>query len=493
MSLDRSAGQTLGHQLQEHLREAIRSGRLQPGERLPSSRRLAQQLGLSRGLVVETYEQLRAEGYLEADTGSGTSVASRATFTATSTATSPAVSSIASRPSPQQQPPGRRIPPHDERPGRTPELIDFEYGIPDLASFPMSDWAWALADTARTMPSAQLGDDLDAGSLRLREVVTSYHRRLRAGCAAPDNAIIVGGFRHGLNIVLGALARRGITHLGLEDPGPREHDVIAGRAGLGVVAVPVDDHGLDVARLRASPARAVLVTPAHQCPTGALLSSQRRRDLVAWAQEVDGVIVEDDYDAEFRYDRQPVGSLQGLAPEHVIALGSVSKTLAPAIKIGWMLVPPPLVTQLRQDMRLTSRGVPVLDQFALAALIESGRFDRHLRRMRTLYATRRATLSAAVEAALPKLRLTGLAAGCHALLRLPDDLREAAVVAAAQRRSVRVRGLSDYRVGVGSAGNAAASPLGPALVLGFGNVNESRIRRGVDALAKALTELNATS
>ncbi|MFF0728464.1 PLP-dependent aminotransferase family protein [Streptomyces sp. NPDC004134] len=470
MDLDRAAPETLGRQLQEQLRAAVRSGRLRPGERLPSSRRLAQQLGISRGLVVGAYEQLGAEGYLAAEKGAGTRVAASVT---------------AARRRPLPRPGGARPG------GGAPDPVEFAYGIPDLASFPMGDWTWALAEAARTVPAAHLGDDADAGSPWLREVVTSYHRRLRAGCAAPADAVVVGGFRHGLTVVVATLARRGITHLALEDPGPREHDRIALRAGLGVVPVPVDDHGLDVARLRASPARAVLVTPAHQCPTGALLSPERRRELVAWAEEVDGLILEDDYDAEFRYDRRPVGSLQGLAPDRVVALGSVSKTLAPAIKIGWVLAPPEYVPAVLEEKRLTSRGVPVLDQLALARLVESGRFDRHLRRMRTLYAARRDALAEALGGALPGLPLTGLAAGCHALLRLPPGTREAAVVAAARRRSVVVRGLGDYLVPAGRPGDRPPGPLGPALVLGFGNVNESRIRRGVRALAEALAETRA--
>ncbi len=204
---------------------------------------------------------------------------------------------------------------------------------------------------------------------------------------------MVGGFRQGLAFTLATLARSGIDVVGLEDPGPREHDVIAQRAGLEAVPVPVDAEGLDVAALRATQARAVLVTPAHQCPTGVALSPSRRRELVAWANEVDGVIFEDDYDAEFRYDRQAVGSLQGLDPERVFALGSVSKTIAPAIRIGWVLAPPRFLEALTEEKQLSSRGAPGLDQEALALLIESGRFDRHLRRVRDLYRARRDALA----------------------------------------------------------------------------------------------------
>jgi GntR family transcriptional regulator/MocR family aminotransferase len=230
----------------------------------------------------------------------------------------------------------------------------------------------------------------------------------------------------------------------------------------------------------------VLVTPAHQCPTGVALSPSRRQQLVSWAHEVDGVILEDDYDAEFRYDRHPIGSLQGLDAERVIALGSVSKTLAPAIKLGWLLLPPRFVPAVIEEKRLGSRGAPALDQEALALLMESGRFDRHLRRVKELYRARRDVLAAEVAATFGADRLQGLAAGCHALLRLPDGVSEVAVEEAARSLSVNVTGLSRYRLAGGDASHA------PGLVLGFGNVTEHQIHRGVRALAEAVRLSGAT-
>jgi GntR family transcriptional regulator/MocR family aminotransferase len=309
-------------------------------------------------------------------------------------------------------------------------------------------------------------------------VVTAYHRRVRAGCATADDAVVVSGFRQGLAFTLATLARSGIEVLALEDPGPREHDVIGGRAGLSVVPVPVDAEGLNVAALRASQARAVLVTPAHQCPSGVALSPSRRRELVAWAHEVDGVILEDDYDAEFRYDRQPVGSLQGLDPERVFALGSVSKTIAPAIRIGWVLAPPRFVQALTEEKQLSSRGAPALDQEALALLIESGRFDRHLRRVRDLYRARREALTQEVATVFGPNRLQGLAAGCHAVLLLPLAVDEDIIVEAARAQGVNVTGLRRYRL--------TDSPAAPALLLAFGNLSEQQLIRGVHAIAEAV-------
>ena len=457
--LDRDAG-SLGTQIQDQLREAIRDRRLGAGERLPSTRRLAELLGVARGTVVDVYEQLFAEGYVESAVGSGTRVAA-----VPSNGLAKPVAGIVVAPSPSSR------------------LVDFEYGIPDLRSVPLTDWVWAVSKATQTLPTAELGDDDLAGSRHLREVVTAYHRRVRSGCATADDAVVVGGFRQGLTFALAALARHGIRRIALEDPGPRDHQLIARRAGLDVVPVPVDDDGLDVGRLRESGARAVLLTPAHQCPTGVVLGPSRRRELIAWADEVDGVILEDDYDAEFRYDRQPVGSLQGLNPARVIALGSVSKTLAPAIRLGWVLAPPQVLDGIIDEKRLSSRGAPALDQEALALLMETGRFDRHLRRMREIYRARRDVLAAEVELGFGPGRLQGLAAGHHALLRLPDGSSERAIAATALTMGVRVHPLGHYRF---VTDDTRAGPLPPALVLGFGNSDEDQIRHGIRALAQAV-------
>ena len=455
VALDRT-GPSLSGQIQDQLRSAIREGRLAAGERLPSTRRLSDQLGVSRGTIVDVYEQLVAEGYVDSAVGSGTRVAE---VVGSELRRSVPSAAAASPPRP---------------------AVDFEYGIPDLGSIPLTDWIWALSEATRSLPTAELGDEEPGGSKHLREVVTAYHRRVRSGCAVADDAVVVSGFRQGLVFALAALSSQGIESVALEDPGPRGHDVIARRAGLDVVPVPVDGEGLDVGRLRETTARAVLVTPAHQCPTGVVLSPSRRQLLVTWANEVDGVILEDDYDAEFRYDRHPVGSLQGLDAERVIALGSVSKTLAPAIKIGWVLAPPRFLAGIIEEKLLSSRGAPALDQEALALLMESGRFDRHLRRVKDVYRARRDVLAAEVAATFGADRLQGLAAGCHALLRLPDGVSEEAVEEAARSLSVNVNGLGRYRLA------GADGPQESGLVLGFGNVTEHQIRRGVRALAEAV-------
>ena len=440
LGLDRGAGTPLAHQLQERLRDAIRSGRLARGERLPASRALAAQLGVSRGVVVDTYAQLESEGYLRSAQGSGTLVASSG---------------------------GDVRSAEPRRPSRPRFDVDFEYGVPDLRSFPMRDWLWAMGVAGRTATAADLGDEYGAGATQLREVLAAYLRRVRGAVADPESVFVCAGFRYGLNIVLRALLAEGVTIAAVEDPGPVDHDAIARRSGMQVVPVPVDELGIDVAALARTPARVVVVTPAHQAPTGVVLAPERRHALVEWARAVDGFVVEDDYDAEFRYDRQPVGAVQGLAPDRVVAMGSTSKTLSPTLRMGWLVCPPRLHEAVGVEKQLLGRGAPGLDQLALAALVESGRYDRHLRQMRGVYKGRRETLVEALARYAPDVAVTGLAAGCHAVLRLPAGVTEEDAVAGCAARSVAVYGMSRYRSDRGT------EP--PELVLGFGNVKESAI------------------
>jgi GntR family transcriptional regulator/MocR family aminotransferase len=451
LQLDRERPEPLRLQLERGLRDAIRSGRLQPGERLPSSREMARELGVSRGLVLECYTQLQAEGYLTSRGGSATRVASGA-----------------------EAPPG----PPPRQAARERPAIDFRHGLPDLASFPRRDWAWAMREACRDVPAGELGYGNANGAEALRVVLAAYLRRVRGAVAEPERIVVCSGVQQGVNLVIRALARRGVKRVAFEDPGHPDHRAGLALAGMEAVPVPVDDRGVDVAAVAASGAGGVVLTPAHQSPTGALLSPERRQALLAWAAEHDATIVEDDYDAEFRYDREPVGTLQGLAPERVATLGSVSKSLAPGLRLGWVVCPPRLVEAIADEKRIEDRSSPVLDQLALAALIESGRYDRHLRRMRGVYAARREALMNALGRHAPDLELRGLAAGFHVLVLLPEGITEDEVVAAARERSVGVYGLSDNTFG--------EKRWPPALVMGFGNVGEGAIEKGIEAIAGVL-------
>ena len=279
LRLDRDGDQPLRSQLETGLRDAIRDGRLQPGERLPSSREFARDLGVSRGLVQECYGQLLSEGYLDSHVGSATKVAARA-YPAASAASRPAAAAA----------PAPRL------------IADFRSGVPDLASFPRGDWVWAMREACREAATAELDYGDPSGSAALREVLAGYLRRVRAAAAAPEDLVVCTGFAQGLNLVLQVLGQLGVGRVAFEDPGYGDDETStsvrsAVLAGAPAVRVPVDDLGVDVAALAASGARAVVVTPAHQSPTGVVLAAARRHALVEWASRHDGYIVEDDYDS----------------------------------------------------------------------------------------------------------------------------------------------------------------------------------------------------
>ncbi|MEV4258236.1 PLP-dependent aminotransferase family protein, partial [Spirillospora sp. NPDC049652] len=297
--------------------------------------------------------------------------------------------------------------------------------------------------------------------------------------AEPALLTVCSGYAQGLALALRALASAGIDTVAVEDPGTFGSVVPAAvQAGLSVVPVPVDEQGLDVGALDGTGARAVVVTPAHQWPTGVVLAPERRLALAEWAARRDAFVIEDDYDAEFRYDREPVGALQGLAPDRVIGIGTASKSLAPALRIGWLLSPPVLAPLIAEEKDRADRGSPVLDQHAFAHLIESGRYDRHLRRMRAVYAGRRTALTEALAEHAPGVRVTGLSAGFHAVALLAPTADEDAVTTAARARSVGLYGMSRCR------SDHAATP--PRLVLGFGDLTESAIRSGIAAVGDLL-------
>jgi GntR family transcriptional regulator / MocR family aminotransferase len=452
--VDRALPTPLRAQIEAQLRDGIRSGRLGHGERLPSSRVLSQALGLSRGLVQDCYEQLHAEGYLDTRAGAPTRVSAR----------HGSASAVVAR----------------TRPAPVRLIADFQAGVPDLGTVPRDDWAWAVREACRNAANTAFDYGDPMGAPELRDVLAAYLRRVRAADAYADQIVICSGLAQGLGLVLRALADRGLTRVGFEDPGAGATARAAAAWAGGVEAVPVriDDQGIDVDALRESGAGAVILTPAHQWPTGVVLAPQRRLALVAWAAERNAVVIEDDYDAEFRYDRNPIGATQGLAPDHVALLGTVSKSLAPTFRLGWIVAPPSLVEGVANAKRITDRGSPGIDQIALATLMTSGRYDRHLRRMRIEYGQRRDVLVHALREHAPRVTLTGLAAGFHAVAHLPDEVDERTAIAAAHSRSVGLYGMSAMRF------DHAVDP--PQLVLGFGNTDQRSIRAGIAAIGDIL-------
>lgn len=452
ISLDRATRGSLGRELERELRDAVREGRLLAGTPLPSTRGLAAELGISRGVVVRAYGQLAAEGYLVAHRGSGHLVARAPS------------SNVVDERADVPTPPRARV--------------DFRPGLPDLAGFPRSAWARSLRVAVHAATDADLGYGEARGADQLRRTLASWLGRVRGVVASPSSVLVTSGFSQGLGIVCRALAQLGAARLGMEDPSHAEQRALVRRAGLEPVPVPVDVDGLRVDLLDAAGCEAVLVTPAHQFPTGAVLGAERRAALLDWAGRRHAFVIEDDYDAEYRYDRMPVGALQGLACERVVYAGSVSKTLAPALRLGWLVVPQPLLALVAEEKRLADLGSPRLDQLALADFIERGEHERHLRRMRLRYRARRDALVAALTSTLPGVEIAGVAAGLHLTARLPAGCTTEAVIDRARRRGVAVAAVSEH----------SFDPTVElrTLVLGYAHLPEPAIRLGVHGLAAAV-------
>jgi GntR family transcriptional regulator/MocR family aminotransferase len=447
----RDDGEPLHQQLEAEIREAIRGGRLEAGSVVPSSRALARDLGLSRGVVIEAYEQLVAEGYLATRPGGATRVAEAAARRQTATV----------------------------EPAAQPPRIDFRYGRPDVSQFPRAVWLRSLRRVLNEAPNDRLSYGDGHGAPELRTALAAYLDRVRGTCAHPDHIVITTGFAQGIGLIVRVLRATGARRLAVEDPSLDESRAMARAAGLEVIGIPVDEAGMRVEALEQSNADAVLVTPAHQMPTGGVLPADRRQALVAWAKARDGLIIEDDYDAEYRYDRTPIGAIQGLAPGRVIYGGSGSKTLAPGLRLGWLLAPPSIVEALATAKEAADRGSPIIEQLAFADFLARGEFDRHLRRMRPLYRGRRDALLSTLRQRLPDLRPVGASAGLHVLAWLPPRSTEAEIIEAAARRGLGVYGLAKYWMSGGPAG----------LLFGYATLSEAVIEEGVALLAATFDEL----
>jgi GntR family transcriptional regulator/MocR family aminotransferase len=436
-------GRPLRAQLEEGLRDAVRSGRLLAGSPLPSSRALARDLGVSRRLVVDAFSQLVAEGYLVTRQGSGTFVAETA----------------AAAPAPVPAPLPR------------PPRYDFFPGSPDLSAFPRAAWARAVRDVLREAPDHALSYGDPRGTPALRTALAGYLARARGVVAQPERMVVTGGAVQALALLARVLTARGMARIAVEDPSLPEHRAVLAHQGADVVPVPVDDEGVRVDALQRTRAVAVVVTAAHQMPLGVALSVDRRAALLSWG----GLVIEDDYDAEFRYDRPPLAALQGLAPEQVAYLGSASKTLAPGLRLGWLVLPADLVDDVAAEKRLNDMGNDVIGQLAFAHLITSGAYDRHLRVLRRRHRARRDAAVAAIERHLPDAQVLGIAAGLHANILLAEPIDVRAFEAACEARSVRVYG-SRRRM----------------IVLGYANLPEPTIEEGVRLLAQAVSDARQT-
>ena len=451
--------------LERALRDAIVTGRVPAGHRLPPSRSLAADLGIARATVAEVYAQLTAEGWLEARTGAGTWV----------TATAALLPSPPSAGAAPRNAPGGA----DSLAGGGPARpVRFYGGLPDPSLFPRREWLAAARRAVDAATIADLGYGQARGTARLRDQLAAYLRRTRGVDASADRVVIGQGFGGLLALACRALAAGGARRMAVEEYGHPEHRDIIRAAGLEVVPLPVDDEGADVTLL-GSGTGAVLVTASHQFPTGAMLSPARRRAAVAWAKATDGLIIEDDYDGEFRYDRRAVGALQGIAPDHVIYLGTASKALAPAVGLAWAVAPGRLLRPLLAQRADLDQPRDVINQLTLAEFLDVHAYDRHVRRMRGEYRQRREHLAALLSARAPAARLTGLPAGLQAVVMLPAGASAAVVVAEGLRRGVSFRALGEYATSPGK-------PHPEAIVLGFGASPAARAAADIELVVAAI-------
>ncbi|MGV9755922.1 MocR-like pyridoxine biosynthesis transcription factor PdxR [Streptomyces tricolor] len=443
------------------LREAVRSGRLTPGTRLPPYRSLAADLGVARNTVADAYAELVAEGWLTARQGSGTRVAERS---------EPLRHAVRT---PVKAPSRARGPRHDLR-----------QGTPDASAFPRAAWAASYRRALQAAPNEAFGPGDPAGRRELRETLTEYLARARGVRTEPDRIVICSGFAHALRLLFGrgtpdGPAAGGVLRgpLGVEAYGLGFHRDLLAAAGVRTVPLPLDEHGARVDALGRE--RAALLTPAHQFPTGGPLHPERRAAVIDWARARGAVVLEDDYDGEFRYDRRPVGALQGLDPERVIHLGSVSKSLSPALRLGWMVLPQRYVEPVLAAKGEREGWASVLDQLALADFVACGSYDRHVRRMRQRYRRRRDRLVAALAAQAPHIEVTGIAAGLHAVLRLPPGTERSTVKAAAWQ-GIALDGLAGFRH------PESPAAAGDGLVVGYAAPAEHAYGAALEALCGVL-------
>ena len=453
LEVARDSSRSLTSQIQEFIKTGISEGTLHPGTRLPSSRRLAGDLAVSRSVVVEAYGQLVAEGYLETAHGSGTRVVSHL----------------------GRAPAGTALP-DEERESRV--RWDLRPGGSSPPAFPRREWLRCYQRVLQSAGAAGESSSPPAGETLLRRELSAYLGRVRGVRTSPEQIVVVPGSAQTLRLLCAALPRLGIDTIAVEDPGHPGQRRLLREGGLRAVTVPADGNGLDVEALAASGARAVLVTPTHQFPLGVTLSDARREALVRWARDVDGWVIEDDHDGGLWYERgsRPL-ALQRQLPGQVVYAGSASKSLSPGLRLGWLTAPEPMRAHLLNAHMRHDLGTEVFSQLAFGELLRTGLFDRHLRRLNTLGRDRRDALEQAVRRHLPGAEVLGAAAGLHAYVRLPRQTDEAALVAGALRRSVLVCGAAAF--------HARTHGRVPGLVVGHAHLPRSAVEEAVGALATA--------
>jgi GntR family transcriptional regulator / MocR family aminotransferase len=461
LDIDRSCARGLGRQIEDQLRIAIRSGKLQPGRELPSTRALAHDLSISRGVVVRAYAQLAAEGYLELCRGRAPSLRDPRTG-------SPVAAAMGGS--------GTKASVRKAR-------YDLRPHMPDAGLFPRRAWLRSLHHAVTSAANADLNYSNERGLAQLRSEVAAYLGRARGIAAEPEQIIITAGCTHSLSLIMRLLARKGVSRIGLENPSDGLLRTIAEHAGVTPIGVSLDRDGILVGELEAAAVPAVIVSAGHQFPGGSILTPARQAALVRWANAVGGLIIEDEYDAALRPDWTPISARDELRCDRIVYLGSTGKALSPAVRLGWAVLPKALAPAFAEEVVANVLQLSAIEQLAFADFLRRGEFDRHLRRMRSLYRQRREALAAAFEGAIPGVQMRDAAAGLNMLIELRSVELEQAAFRHATARGINSEMLSEHTL---------PGYRGPAgLLIGVGGLADGAIQHVVEELARVLAAIGA--
>ncbi len=467
INIDKSSDNPLMRQLYDQIKRLILDGRLNPTEKLPSTRQLATDLGISRSTVLDAYNQLIAEGYLQGNHGSGTVVASGID-----------VFSI----SPKETSAKRHAATVTKEKTPATTVIDFQSGVIDSSRFPLSEWKKAYQRSLDQVPEAAFRYHPSAGVLRLRQTIADYLRRTRGLACNPDQIMIVSGSTQGLALI-SALFHDQQQAVLIEDPTHPGLRKIIERSKLNLIGIPVDDQGLVTDLLAPHTASTfIYTTPSHQYPLGGILPIQRRQKLIQYAIANDAYLLEDDYDSEFRFEGQPVSSLYELSPDRVIYLGTFSKILTPAIRLGYLILPDQLITPYLELKKYSDVHTEAFTQYALAEFIENGGLEKHIWKMKKIYAKKRQHLIDELSRCYPdEFEIKGHAAGLHMVVHFNGVAFDAPLINRVNAQQVRVYPIENYVFG-----NTA--PYGSDILLGYAHLTFAEITTGITRLCTALLQ-----
>ncbi|MBC3888964.1 aminotransferase class I/II-fold pyridoxal phosphate-dependent enzyme [Acetobacterium paludosum] len=467
INLNRNQDESLSEQIYQALKEFIFSGDLKADEKLPSTRGLSEFLSVSRNVVMEAYEQLWAEGYLYSKEGSGTYVSDGIFFERKEISSSDEKKEPRDLLYPQKQ-------------------VSFRTGVPDLNTIPIKKWGQLYKSVTQTLDSASLDYQNSFGMHALRNQLSIYLKRVRGVNSRPENILIVNGAAQAFSLLSRMVGKD--EEVLVENPISQGIVYTLSSLGVRMKTIPIDENGIMTAALPEKPPKLIFTTPSHQFPTGVVLSIKRRIELIEYARKHDCLIVEDDYDSEFRFEGNPIQSLQNLDPDRVIYVGTFSKILSPALRMGYLVLPGCLVAEMKNEKYVTDIHSPVLEQLTLAKFIEEGYLTQHIRKMKGIYLKRRNYLEICLKESFgDDVTVTGTRSGMHLVAAFESVLFDAELRKALDEKQIFVTTLGDYFLHDDENPVQAKKAGDHALVLGYGNTNLKAIEEGVTGIAQVVS------